>query len=270
MPNLTPHPDFQTFLTAIQTLETELSELVYERDKLLYHTCPQIQTEYMLKIGKLEYTVFEYHCKILRTKRKIEIIQAALNREDDYNLVEIDKQLDKEYQEYTNKLLEKQKEIDEARFKKDSYGKILSDEEATELKQLYTQIVKKLHPDINPDTTEEQHIQFNDAVNAYKKADLSELRIISLLLNKTTDKPIDNTTENIMEELNTKKEMLINEKEYLLTGIQKIKDTFPYCVLELLQDEEKMQQKIDLLSKTLVEYQEQSDIIENRLKDMIK
>jgi len=52
--HLTPHPEFQAFLSSIQSLETELSELVYERDKLLYHICPKIQTEYMLKIGKLE------------------------------------------------------------------------------------------------------------------------------------------------------------------------------------------------------------------------
>ena len=45
----------------------------------------------MLKIGKLEYTIFEYQCNILRIKRKIEIIQAALNREQPYDINEIDK-----------------------------------------------------------------------------------------------------------------------------------------------------------------------------------
>ncbi|MDR0302529.1 MAG: hypothetical protein LBI04_09500, partial [Treponema sp.] len=119
MNDIARNPEYDDLLTLIQKLETELAELVHDRDKLLYHVCPKLQTEYMLKIGKLEYAVFEYQCKILRIKRKIDIIQAFLNKEQSYNIAEIEKQLDKEYQEYTEKLLEKQKEIERARRKND-------------------------------------------------------------------------------------------------------------------------------------------------------
>ena len=260
------NPEYDAFLLLIKQLEKELAELVYDRDKLLYHICPKLQTEYMLSIGKLEYAVFEYQCKILRTKRQIDIIQAFLNREQSYNIAEIEKQLDREYQEYAEKLLEKQKEIESARLKNSSYGNPLTEEESSELKKLYTLIVKRLHPDINPDTTEEQHGQFVDAVNAYKNANLSELRVIYLLLEKTSV----TETVNSMDMLKTKKEILLNEKEYLLDEIQKIKETFPYNVKDMLQDKEKMQHKIDELSNLLTEYQEQYGSIENRLQSMIK
>jgi len=266
MNDIIRNPEYDDLLSLIQQLETELAELVYDRDKLLYHICPKLQTEYMLSIGKLEYAVFEYQCKILRTKRKIDIIQAFLNREQSYNIAEIERQLDKEYQKYTEKLLEKQKEIESARLKNSSYGKLLTEEESSELKKLYTWIVKKLHPDINPNTTEEQHCQFVDAVNAYKNANLSELRIIYLLLEKTTV----TETENSMDKLKTKKELLLNEIKYLLDEIQKIKETFPYSVKDLLQDKEKLQHKIDELSNLLTEYQEQYSNIENRLQNMLK
>jgi hypothetical protein len=260
------NPEYDSLLLLIQQLETKLAELVYDRDKLLYHICPKLQTEYMLTIGKLEYAIFEYQCKILRTKRKIDIIQTFLNREQSYNVDEIEKQLDKEYYEYTEKLLEKQKEIEKARLKNSNYGKSLTDEESSELKKLYTLIVKKLHPDINPNTTEEQHSQFIDAVDAYKNANLSELRIIYLLLEKTS---VTETTSS-MDKLKTKKELLLNEQEYLLNEIQKIKETFPYTVKDLLQDEAKLQHKVDELSNQLTEYQGQYNNIENRLKTMLK
>jgi hypothetical protein len=260
------NPEYDDLLSLIQQLETELAELVYDRDILLYHVCPKLQTEYMLSIGKLEYAVFEYQCKILRSKRKIDIIQAFLNREQPYNITEIEIQLDREYKEYAEKLLEKQKEIERARLKNSSYGKLLTEEESSELKKLYTLIVKRLHPDINPNTTEEQHGQFVDAVNAYKNANLSELRIIYLLLEKTSV----TETVNSMDKLKTKKELLLNEKKYLLDEIQKTKETFPYSVKDLLQDKEKMQHKIDELSNLLTEYQEQYGNIENRLQSMIK
>jgi len=266
MNDIIRNPEYDDLLSLIQKLETELSELVYDRDRLLYHICPKLQTEYMLSVGKLEYAVFEYQCKILRTKRKIDIIQAFLNREQPYNIAEIEIQLDREYRKYTGKLLEKQKEIESARLKNSSYGKPLTEEETTELKKLYTLIVKKLHPDINPNTTEDQHNQFVDAVNAYKNANLSELRIIYLLLEKTTV----TETVNSIDKLITKKELLLNEKKYLFDEIQKIKETFPYSVKDLLQDKEKLQHKIDELSKLLTEYKEQYDNIENRLQSMLK
>ena len=101
----------------------------------------------------------------------------------------------------------------------------MTEEEAAELKRLYTQIVKKLHPDINPNTTPEQHAQFIDAVDAYKNGDLSELRVISLLIDKIT--VTDNT--NTMEKLTIRKESLLNETMHITEKIQEIKEVFPYC-----------------------------------------
>jgi uncharacterized protein YprB with RNaseH-like and TPR domain len=46
--------------SSIYELENELAELVHERDKLLFHICPNIQTKYMLKIGKIEYAIFDW------------------------------------------------------------------------------------------------------------------------------------------------------------------------------------------------------------------
>ena len=230
MSEVARNQEYDDFVLYIQKLENELASLVYDRDRLLYHVCPKLTTEYMLKIWKLEYAIFEYQCKILKTRRKIELIQVSLNREQPYTIAEIDKQLENEYREYTKKLLEKQAEIEKARFKNSNPGKLLSDKESSELKNLYTQIVKKLHPDINPDTTEEQHAQFIDAVNAYKNASLSELRIIFLLLEKTNPGDIKNT----MDKLKARKEILVKEKNHLQNEIKKIKETFPYNTKNLL------------------------------------
>jgi hypothetical protein len=266
MADIIKNQEFEKLVSSVQELETELADLVFERDKLLYHLCPKLQTEYILKIGKLEYAVFEYQCKILRAKRKIELIQVQLNKEQPFNLADIEKQLDKEQREYHEKLLEKQKEIEKARLRKDAKGRTLTDDESAELKKLYTCIVKKLHPDINPDTTEKQHELFNDAVIAYKNADLSELKIISLLLDKTTV----TDTASTMEKLTKRKESLLNETTYITEQIQKIKETFPYSIKDLLLDENALQKKVDEYTILLTELREQNETIEKRLESMIK
>jgi hypothetical protein len=125
-----------------------------------------------------------------------------------------------------------------------------------------------LHPDINHDSTPEQQAQFNDAVNAYKKADLSELKIIYLLLEKTHSN--NKETESTMEKLAKRKELLLNEKKYLSEEIQKTKEEFPYNIIDLLQDKTKIQQKIDELSNLSTECQEQYKTIESHLEVILK
>jgi hypothetical protein len=266
MAEIIRNPEYEKLVSSVYELENELAKLVHERDELLFHVCPKIQTEYMLKIGKIESAIFDYQCMILRIKREIELIQAFSNRGEPYTIIEIEKQLDREYQDYTNKLLDKQKEIDNARAYAGAKGRLLTEEETTELKRLYTQIVKKLHPDINPDSTEEQHAQFVDAVNAYQNADLSEMRIIFLLMEKTAGTSLD--SKNTMNELCARKEKLFQEKDYLLKTIEKIKQTFPYTAKELLQNDANLREKIDELAAILSDCKEKHSDIEGRLKAM--
>jgi hypothetical protein len=266
MAEIIRNPEYEKYVSSVHELENELAELVHERDTLLFHICPKIQTEYMLKIGKIEYAIFDYQCRILRIKREIELIQAFSNRGEPYTIIEIEKQLDREYQDYTNKLLEKQKEIDTARAYAGAKGRLLTEEESAELKRLYILIAKKLHPDINPGSTEEQHAQFIDAVNAYQNADLSEMRIIFLLMEKTAGTVLD--SKNTMKELCARKEKLLQEKNYLLKTIEKIKQTFPYTAKALLQSDEKLREKIDELAAVLSDCKEKHSDVEDRLKAM--
>ena len=60
-------------MTDIKQLKEDIASLYEEKDELLYHTCKIIETEYMSKIGVLEYKLYEFQCKILRLKRKIEL-----------------------------------------------------------------------------------------------------------------------------------------------------------------------------------------------------
>jgi hypothetical protein len=73
------HPDYEKLTEDIQILQDEINALVLDRDNLLYHICKNIETEYMLKIGALEYKVYEAQCNILR-------YYSSMKREDFYGL----------------------------------------------------------------------------------------------------------------------------------------------------------------------------------------
>ena len=90
MSDLLMHPEYEKLYNEVKKLQQEITDLLETRDELRYHICENIENAYILKIGILENKVYEFQCKILRIKRKIELIQAKINRQEIVFLVEID------------------------------------------------------------------------------------------------------------------------------------------------------------------------------------
>ena len=164
----------------VEKLRTELSMLMLERDELRFVICRNIETEYMLKLGSLEYKAFEAQCTYLRLKRKAELLQATRNRQEIMDLKAVETQLDKEFADFQAKLNAQITKMNEAL--RLSKCECLSDEDNKELKSLYRKVVRALHPDLNPDVTPEQIELFYHAVDAYKAGDLRLLRAIETMV----------------------------------------------------------------------------------------
>lgn len=73
-------PDFQKLKDRVEALRTELSMVMLERDELRFVICKNIEAEYMITLGGLEYKVYEAQCVVLRLKRKVELIQIKRGR----------------------------------------------------------------------------------------------------------------------------------------------------------------------------------------------
>jgi hypothetical protein len=266
--NLPPvsHPDYEKLNAEIKFLRNEIGGLMLERDNLLYHICKNIKTEYMLKIGALEYKLYEQQCNILRLKRKIEIIQSKINLQQPVVITLIELQLDDEYKEYKQKLAEKLNEINAAL--ELNASPLLSKENVQELKSLYAAIVKKLHPDLHPGANTETAAKFlTDAVNAYKTGDLPALKTISILI---SDLSAVIQTKGTLTELEEQKNIFLKRKENLLNIIEEIKNTFPYNQKDFLMDEKKVQQKTSELSLCLEEYNGVCNKLEEKIKTMLQ
>jgi hypothetical protein len=263
---LIPHPDYEKLTADIQTLQEEINALVLDRDELLYHVCKNIETEYMLKIGALEYKVYEAQCNILRLKRKIEIIQSKINLQQPVVITLIEVQLDEEYKEYTQKLADKLNEINAA-FERSS-SRALTKEEVREIKTLYAAIVKKIHPDLNPQVHAEKAAKYlAEAITAYKNGDLTGLKAISVLVSDLSgDVEIKGTLDELAEQKNT----LLARKEKILNNIMEIKSAYPYNQKEFLSDEIRVKEKINELEHIFNEYKALYNELEEKIKIMIK
>lgn len=52
-------PDFEKLRNEVEKMRTELSMLLLERDELQLVICKNIEMEYMLKLGSIEYKAYE-------------------------------------------------------------------------------------------------------------------------------------------------------------------------------------------------------------------
>lgn len=255
---------FEKLKEEIKRLKTELSMLLLERDELELVTCKNIEVAYHLKFGALEYKAYEAQCTALRLKRKIELIQARLNRQEKVELLIIEQTLDTEFADYKKILNEKIDKMNEAI----EYSKLdeLSPQDSKELKKLYRNIVKHLHPDINPDVTNEQLRLLETAITAYKDGNIATLKIINAML---SDYDISENTQDAMSALTEEKSRLEDMLLNIRKSIDKIKSSYPYTVKELVTDSEKEQQYKEKLESILKQYEMMIKIYQAKLKEML-
>lgn len=258
-------PEFVALKAEVEKLRAEVASLLLEKDELRFVICKNIETEYMLKLGGLEHKAFELNCWVLRLKRKIELVQAKKNRQEKIVLSEIEDILDEEFAEFQRQLNEQIEQMNEAI--EHSKGRVLSDEETKEFKQLYRNIVKALHPDLNPNVTPAQMQLFQNAVQAYKNGDLDYLRIISEMV---ADPDLPEDTENGMAALIKTKEKLTKSVERMKEQIERIKSRYPYTMKDLLNNPEEVEKRRAELKAAVAELKELKKWYDARLKELLR
>lgn len=263
--NVIVFPDFEKLKNEVENMRTKLSMLLLERDELQFVICKNIEMEYMMKLGSIEYKAYEAQCVTLRLKRKIELIQTKKNRQEKVIFSEIEEVLDSEFAEYQKQLDEQINKMNEAL--KRSKAEILTDEESKELKKLYRKIVRALHPDIHHDVSKAQFHLFDNAVQAYKNGDLNTLRIIEEMIgNDSLPQQYDEALTQLTEEKNRLQNLL----KVIKDSIEKIKSEYPYTMKEIIEDKGKTEIKKQELESILSQYNELISIYQTKIEEMMR
>ena len=256
--------EYENLKNELLKKRTELSMLVLQRDELKYVICKNIETKYMLELGSLEYCLYQSECIIMRLKRKVELIQMRINRQEKIDVSVIDKLLDEQFREYQQKLEEKIKKMNEAIERNN--GEVLTEQQVKELKKLYRAIVKALHPDLNPNVTKQQIKLFQNAVTAYKNGDLQTLRIINEMIsnNHSEDDNIDNI-EKMRDELIRLDRMISS----INGDIEKIKSEYPYTMKDILFDKEQLNQRKEELKDNIDQCNELISFYKTKIQHLL-
>ncbi|MHB1463283.1 MAG: DnaJ domain-containing protein [Armatimonadota bacterium] len=177
-------PEFERLSKECELLKEELAALFTEREHILQAVIPGLEAEYVLKIGSLQHELLQVQIDIQRTKREIEIRQAALNRGVAINERQVTIQLEQEFAQWTVELDAQVKKIRDAQ---QQLSHLMSSDDYTELRKLYRTLAKKLHPDVNPDQSEQARNLWLQVQSAYEQADLKQLQALHLLADEIPD-----------------------------------------------------------------------------------
>ena len=248
----------------VEHLRSEISAIILERDQLLYVECVNIENQYMLELGMFEYKAYEIQCAILRLKRKIEMIQTKINRQEKVVLSSIDVALDKEFEEYQKKLEEYMDKVNSALER--SKLKLLSADEVKELTKLYRAIVKLLHPDLHTDITEVQMRLFNNAVVAYKNGDIESLRVIHTMIAE----PVLPANEDVLSFLVREQKRLSSVIDDLRASIDSIKSVYPYTMKEIISSKESIRAKNMEFEEIIAGLNETLDFYKQRVAELLE
>ncbi len=236
-------------------LKEKLSDLLLEYESLTSQICPNIEQEYPLNFGFLEFELYKKDLKLSKLKRKLSLIQIQINNEEKVDINSINRKLKEEFKEYENNLRKHMDELDNAI--NSTKSKHLSKIDVIKLKAIYKKCVFKLHPDLNKNLTNSQYELFIKMTEAFQNGDLKTLESLYYVKD---DENIDSVDE--MDKL----QELIEDLE---EKISQIKESFPYNKKDLLEDSKSSKLYKQELKDLIEKYTEEIQVIEEEIFELI-
>jgi len=233
--NLAFSPAFEKLKTDLQAAREKYSALVEEYTCFISVAGRNLEAEYMLKLGKKEHELFSCQVEILRLKREIALFQAARNRGESITEQEVRAVITREFEEYRQQLEEQQQKLKAA--EEHFIAPKLTAEESAGLKKLYHNIVRKLHPDLNPDLPAGAAALWERVQNAYQMNDWNELSLLADMVDEMLDGKGDYVDSiNTMEHLEMEMEKILQKTAELTAQFARTRERIPFAYEKILSN----------------------------------
>ncbi len=215
---------------------------------------------YVREFGEEIRANFELKVECIRIRKSIAYCQAALNHGKKIDAVAMQQMLALEMQQYYDELQQMTETNETCRRLETA-----SAYDVQQIKKLYRELAKQLHPDINPETSKSKKLIeiWNCIVAAYKANDLSELNALRVLANKALNELGMGSEEIEIPDIDKRIAELEEEIESIVS-----KD--PYQYRFLLRAPDLVEQKHDELKKEHREYEEARQQLQALLDDLMQ
>lgn len=259
---LVPNPEEQALQETVARLRASLTALLLQKDELLLIQCKRVESLYLRRFGALELKLYEAWCDCLRAKKKAKLIRVCRNRRQAVDVEQIEARLEEELGVYRQQLEQRSSRVFGAL--RSGEGSGLTSRGVKELKNLYRQAVKALHPDLHPGEEEARSRILQQAMRAYRSGDLPGLRTICESLDPDREQEISSLTE-----LRAELSRLRGQIRSLDGQLEAIKSEYPMNMQVYLEDEARGKQHEAELLDNLREIRERTVRYEAEISAML-
>lgn len=250
------HPEAAKLAEEVRLLRDQLARLLQEREDLVSTVIPNLEAHYYVIIGKHQYDLFCLECEVRRIKRKIEMIQASLNRMEQVDMDLIEKTLDGEQTAWTKLIDDMARKLELAKLW--ASAERLSDDEQKELKKLYYELAKKVHPDIHQDQSERLNSIWLQIVSAYQSGNLEGMKALALLLENDSANA-EPLTADVLEDQHARLKKQLDQLAQVLASLQQ---SFPCTIKDQINDQGWIDAQVaEILEKQVLQSQQKEQLL---------
>ena len=244
-----------------EILKMEYVKLLNDKDILITWGKPQLEALYATRIGVHQLNLLQLQLRIKALKRKIELIQAAINTQQLYNVDEIELIVAQELANLEEKLMKQTDVINEAKKMLRSLDTPLR---SAEIKALFKQFAKQLHPDVNPDLTPEQIELWHKIKDAYKYGDLEQLKAFQVVYEKELNQLKKQVGELSEVEILLRNEVMKEGIKVLYEQINEIRLQYPFTIEEQIRNEEWVEKEVEKIYDQIAQLTNyEKELVEN-------
>ncbi len=245
----------ETLLSQFDILRTEYIQLINEKDVLLNWAKPQLEALYVTRVGVYQIELLQMQLRIQSLKRKVELVRSTIVRGLPLDVTAIELKV---ATELANVELQIMTQVAIVEGSKHLLSNLESPERSKELRTVFKQLAKKLHPDVNVTLTTEQVHLWHLVKAAYEHGDLEKLKAVQVAYEdelENKEKEIGLLTE---EELTPKIETLKEGIKRLNIEMEGIRKEYPFNLEEKINDEDWVRsevEKLELAIKQLTKFE---------------
>lgn len=238
----------EELLSRYDILRTGYVKLLNDKDVLLNWGKPQLTALYSSKIGVHQVEELQLTLRVKALKRKVEIVRSLIVHNQPINEASIDAQVANELAHFELQLMQ---EVAQVEAGKAMLANLDTPQRSAELRAIFRQLAKQLHPDVNPELTQGQIGLWHKIKDAYQSGDIERLKALQVAYEKElqgTDDLIQKLTE---EQLELRNNVLTEGIKVLEKEVEKIREDFPFNIEQQIKDDEWVKEKTDTIQKNI-------------------
>lgn len=259
--NIVRFPDHAALEVEVRQLTDELVDLIVEMDEMVEVEQERLSDRYLTFFGAAECRIAQAEYHLHRLERKLEMIRGRGLLPGSSELMQVEHRLDRELESELEQVEEKRRSMTGMlRRRRIDHS---ADTPTREFRKTYTAIVRRTHPDLHDDLTEESFRHYDCARHALHSGDfLSCLMLMYMYADAEIVDERKRSTPALLQE----RDSLLDKLAAMRETLRRQQESFPFCMQALLEDEHRraehtrqLEEKLDSLEKRCADLQKEID-----------